>query len=195
MSQLPTGPTKIADDHVPRSWSDLVVPEIPGGTSDPPAFYIGWLADYLTNKEVPFTPEQQSFFAHRSDWMEWLVEFAPAGLPEYLADTEAAVEIIESSHRAGETWEEFVRRQHDAFLRENLERGFDLGFEEEWCCDKMTWKAVGEEVREQQRCHNLPPYRDIPYRAYLSCEIRAMQNRDRAESLLREILGKFPIGD
>jgi len=197
MSQLPTGPTKLADDHLPRSWSDTVVPAISSGTSDPLSFYTVWLVDYLTNKEIPFTPEQEGFFDHRGEWMEWLVEFAPSGLPEYLADTESAVEIIEASHRARETWDEFVRRQREAFQRHQpkLKPGFDGNFEKEWCCAKTTWAEIGEEVREQQRCHNLPPYRDIPYRAYLSCEIRAMQNRDRAESLLREILGTIPIGD
>lgn len=167
---LPTGPTIILEDMPPRSWSDVTVPEIPGGV-DRDDFYAEWLADYLLKNPVPLSATQKEYVdSLPNDFRTCMEEYYPEGLVQRYDECVVALEIVQASHKAGESWEQFSDRQRKAW--EHDQDGWD--YENEWCCSRETWEAIGSEYREMFKVGPVPDNPDIPWRAYISLEINGM---------------------
>lgn len=182
---LPAGPTSVLDDLPPRAWLDTTVPGFPEGC-DRFDFYAEWLARHLAGNPIPVHPRQQAFLHSAVE------EPHPVRLSERVKDCLGALEIVEASHAAGETWQAFRERQHRDFLaREKQDPNWPgWVFETEWQCDDGIWEQVGEEWRERTALPELPDYPDIPYRFHLQQEIAARPGED-PEKIVREFLMAF----
>lgn len=184
---LPDGPTIILDELPPRSWQDTVVPEF-SDDCDKVGFYAEWLAKHLMQTTVPVHPWQNELIDQPGMLRQ---NCCQDGLRNTLYDCEVALEIVEASHAAGETWEAFRDRQYKCFCsQEKTDPNWQgWGFEGEWLCCSSTWKRVGEEWREKIAIPNLPDFPDIPFRVYLLQEIQA-----QPEMLPEQIVWEFLMG-
>lgn len=152
------------------------MPEIPARI-DRESFYKEWLTDYLIRKPVLLSLRQQEWVnTLPQDYSSYIAEYYPEGIAEVYDELQPALEIIEASHAAGETWEQFDKRQRLAW--ENADKPCD--YENEWSCCSITWEEIGTEYQEMMIAGPNPDYPDIPLRAYISLEIKGL---DREEAL------------
>jgi hypothetical protein len=141
------------------------------------AFYAEWLTDYLTKNPVPLSENQREYVdSLPSDYLSYMAEHHPQGLAHLIADCQGAFEIIEASYLAKETWEQFDSRQRAAWKAEGHEDGYD----EEYGCSRYTWEKHISSFTERERQAPIPDFQDIPFRAYISLEIKG---RDREGAL------------
>jgi len=141
MKNLPTGPTIILDDLPPRGWTDTAVPIFPDGC-DRLEFYARWLGEHLaTTRSTPHRRQKEFLDSLHVPWSEILQNYAEQSLGAQLALAQCALEIVEASHAAGETWEQFQKRQRVAMVED--EEFKTLDFENEYSCCESKWSALG----------------------------------------------------
>ena len=178
----------------PRAWNDISVPVFPEGC-DKLDFYCSWLVDHLMNSEIRPHPRQQEFLdALHLSFIDFLAEHYPEGLGVAYNDALQTYEIVEASHAAGETWDQFDARQF-AFWKNQQSAEPQVGweYETEWRCIRKTWEAVGDEWSERQQAGLIPEYPDIPYRAFLSLEIRGTLDVADKTAVIAGFLAVFDI--
>ena len=194
MKILPAGPTRILDDMPPRAWSDIVAPVFHEGC-DKWDFYCSWLVDHLMNSGIRPHPRQQKFLdTMRLPFIDFFAEHYPEGLGVACKDALPAFEIVEASHAAGETWGQFDSRQFASWKnQQSADPQVGCGYDTEWRCSRETWEAVGEEWRERQQAGPIPEYPDIPYRTFLSLEIRETLDVVAKTAVIAGYLAEFDI--
>jgi hypothetical protein len=178
----------------PRAWNDTSVPVFPEGC-DKLDFYCSWLVDHLMNSEIcPSTRQLEFLDAMRLPFIDFFAEHYPEGLGVAYKDAMPAFEILEASHASGETWAQFDARQFAFWKNENVNSTqVGWGYDTEWRCGQRIWEAIGEECRERQQAGPIPEYPDIPYRAFLSFEIRETLDIADKTAVIAGYLAEFDI--
>ena len=134
---------------------------------------------------MPLGKQQQEYAdSLPSDYLSFMAEHHPEGLAHLIAECQGAMEIIEASYQAKETWEQFDSRQRAAWKAD----GHQGGYEEEYGCSRSTWENLISSFIERDRCAPKHIYPDIPLRAYISLEIRGL-DREEALDVVRGYLG------
>ena len=158
---------------------EKLIEPVPEGV-DQMAFYAEWLTDYLIKNPVPLAKQQHEYVdSLPSDYLSFMADHHPEGLAYLIADCQGAMEIIESSYQAKETWEQFDSRQRAAWKAEGHEGGFD----EEYRCSRDTWENLVVSLVERERHASIPDFQDIPFRAYISLEIKGREREGALDAV------------
>lgn len=188
MKNLPTGPTIILDDLPPRGWTDTAVPIFPDGC-DRLEFYARWLGEHLaTTRSTPHRQQKEFLDSLHVPWSEILQDYEEQSLGAQLALAQYAIQIVEASHAAGETWEQFQKRQRATMAED--EEFKPLDFENEYSCSESKWIEIGQECQEKSQLPDLPDFPDIPFRLYLALEINLHLEVD-SKSITRNFIVSF----
>jgi|GEM_PF-6267812 len=197
MRQLPAGATINLDDFPPRAWTDIEIPTFPERVNKR-EYYVKWLTDHLFKPAPTVHPRQKEFLDHlHLPFLDYWAEYFPEGLGIAYAEMLSSFEIVEASHEAGETWSQFDTRQFTEWKKEmsGYDTEWQCSYDTEWRGSEGSWRKIGEEWAEKQVAGSFPEYPDIPYRTFLSLEIKDLsepEKRDVIEGYLDAFGEIFP---